>query len=252
MTSFSAIIIILAVIIGCVVAITVIQKREQQKAALRQKIAQYKYRANQAASILSNFTQQPIGTEARLILLKYSLVNLKAIQKLNPQEPNIAKSVAAIEEKVKAPQNAADNQKLTIPNDLVLLTQQVNQLSTLAKFILKINKLNLVPAQTASIAAQKIMRLISESKICAYIQQGKTALSKHEYVPAQRSFIMAQQMLAKVSNKDQRLISLESELQELIKSSPTDALKTELSFGLKEDQEGEEEEGSVFGPRKKW
>ncbi len=252
MTSFSAIIIILAVLVGCVIAITVIQKREQQKAALRQKIAQYKYRANQAANILSNFTQQPIGAEARSILLKYSLVNLKAIQKLNPQEPNITSNIAAIEEKVKAPQSAADNQKLTIPNDITLLTKQVNQLSTLAKFILKINKLNLVPAQTASIAAQKIMRLISESKICAYIQQGKSSLSKHEYVPAQRSFIMAQQMLAKVSNKDQRLISLESELQELIKSSPTDAMKAELSFDHKDELGDEEEEGSVFGPRKKW
>lgn len=252
MGSFGIIAIISLVLIGCVMAITVIQKREQQKAALRQKVAQHKYRANQAANILSNFTQQPIGSEARLILLKYSLANLKAIQKLNPSELNIGKSIESLEQKTKSPASPADKQKLTIPNDLSILTKQVNQLSTLAKFILKISKLNLVPQQTASIAVQKISALIAESKICAYIQQGKSALTKHEYVPAQRSFMMAQQMLTKIANKNQRLQSLETELQEMIKSSPTEAMNTELNFDHPEDDQSEESGDDLFGPRKKW
>jgi len=254
MSSFGTIFIILIILVACVAALTIIQKREQQKAALRQKIAQYKYRANQASNILGNFTQQPIGKEARLVLLKYSMANLSAIKKLNPGEPNIDKSIEVLNKSIQNPKNPADTQKLTIPSDLTLLTKQVNQLSTLAKFILKINKMNLVPAQTAGVAVKRIMGLISESKICAYIQQGKESLSKHDYVPAQRSFLMAQQMMAKIPDKNQRLVALESELQELIKSSPTDAMNTELSFDhpTGETEEGEENHDDLFGPRKKW
>lgn len=254
MNSASVIIVILVVIVACVVAITVIQKREEEKAKVRQKIAQHKYRANQASSILGNFSQLPIGAEARQILLTYCLANMRAIAQLTPQDKNIKNSIESLKQNIKAPQIPVDSQKLAIPNDLTLLTQQVNQLSTLAKFLLKINKSNLVPANTATIAVKKIMGLISESKICAYIQQGKESLSKHEYVPAQRSFIMAQQMMLKLPEKNERLQKLELELQELIKSSPTEAMNTELSFDQPpaDGSEDPEKPGDLFGPRKKW
>ena len=62
---------------------------------------------------------------------------------------------------------------------------------------------------------------------------------------------MAQQMMLKIQNKNERIKQLEIELQELIKSSPTEALNTQLSI----DQPGEGQkpkEGDLFGPRKKW
>ncbi|MCW9015700.1 MAG: hypothetical protein OQJ89_01915, partial [Kangiellaceae bacterium] len=251
MNSATVIIVILVIIVACVVAITVIQKREEEKAKVRQKIAQHKYRANQASTILGNFSQLPIGAEARQILMTYCLANMKAIRQLSPFDQNIKKNIDSLQQNLKTPQTAADSQKLTIPNDLTLLTQQVNQLSTLAKFILKINKSNLVPANTAAIAVRKIMGLISESKICAYIQQGKESLSKHEYVPAQRNFIMAQQMMIKLPDKNERLKKLEVELQELIKSSPTEAMNTELSFDQPSAENSEEPKkpDDLFGPR---
>ncbi|TQV82901.1 hypothetical protein [Aliikangiella coralliicola] len=260
MSSFVIFAVILAILVVCVAAISIIQKREHEKAALRQKIAQHRYRANQASNILSNFSQQPIGPEARQILLQYCLANMKAIEKLAPGDLNAKKSIEALKQNINNPKAAADNQKLSIPSDLNLLTQQVNQLSTLAKFILKLSKTNMVTPSLSAVAVNKIMALISESKICAYIQQGKESLSKHEYVPAQRNFIMAQQMLVKVQNKNERLKTLEVELHELIKSSPTEAMNTELSFGQPGDQQQQpqhetEENGShddLFGPRKKW
>jgi hypothetical protein len=251
MGSFSIIIIIAIVLVVCVVAITIIQKKEQEKALLRQKISQYRYRANQASNILSNFSQLPIGAEARQILMLQCLGNLNAIRKLAPHDVSAVKSIETLKESIKSPQSPADTQRLKIPSDMALLTKQISQLSTLAKFILKQHKTNKAISSLAPVAVNKIMALISESKICAYIQQGKDSLSKHQYVPAQKSFIMAQQMMLKIPNKNERIKQLEIELQELIKSSPNEAMNTQLSIEQPEYDE-EPKEGDLFGPRKKW
>ena len=65
MESFSTLLIIFVVLIASVGGITVIQRREQAKAKLRQQVAKYRYRANETANILENFSKIPIGEEAR-------------------------------------------------------------------------------------------------------------------------------------------------------------------------------------------
>ena len=185
---------------------------------------------------------------------RYCLANLVAITKLAPNDLSTKNNIENVKQNLQNPQAPADKQRLKIPSDNTHLTQQINQLSTLAKFILKLNKSSMSQSPLVPVAVNKIMALISESKICAYIQQGKDSLSKHEYVPAQRSFIMAQQMMLKIQNKNERLQQLEIELQELIKSSPKEALETKLSIDLQDEQteEASEKESDLFGPRKKW
>ena len=258
MSTFTTLVIILGVLVACVTIITFIQKREQEKAAIRQKIAQYRYRANQATTILSNLVQLPIGQESRKVLLQYALGNLVAISRLSPNDPVNSKNIQSIKLQAENPKSPADKQKLVIPHDPMLLKQQIAHLTNLAKFIMKLGKSPAVTSALVPVAVQKIMALISESKICAYIQQGKDSLSKHDYVPAQRNFTMAQQMLAKVPNKNNRLQQLEIELQELIKSSPTEAMNTQLSFNEEEvhpvegEEKGEGQHDELFGPKKKW
>ncbi len=251
MGSFSIIVVIVVILVVSVTAISIIQKREHEKALLRQKISQYRFRANQASNILSNFSQLPIGAEARQILMQYCLANLNAVKKLSPNDISAIKSIETLKENIQSPQSPADTQRLKIPSDMALLTKQISQLSTLAKFILKQHKTNRAASNLAPVAVNKIMALISESKICAYIQQGKDSLSKHQYVPAQKSFIMAQQMMLKIPNKNERIKQLEIELQELVKSTPTEAMNTQLSIDEPEYEEAPKE-GELFGPRKKW
>ena len=62
---------------------------------------------------------------------------------------------------------------------------------------------------------------------------------------------MAQQMLIKTPNKNERLKQLEVELSELIKSTPSEAMNTHLSFDHKE-LDDTPKEGDLFGPKKKW
>lgn len=256
MSTFTTIVIFIVILFACVSVLAIIQRREQEKQVLRQKIAQYRYRSNQAMGILTKQASMPIGPEARKIILQYAIGNLLAIKKLAPQDANNEKNIETLKQQANNPESPADKQKLVIPNDPNLLKAQINTLSNLAKFLLKLNNNPAVNATLIPVAVKRIMALISESKICAYIQQGQECLSKHEYVPAQRNFTMAQQMLAKVPEKNARLQQLHLDLQELIKSSPTEALNTQLSFNdevpKQTAEEPEEDHDELFGPKKKW
>ncbi len=262
--STSAIIIIMVIILFfSVSAIAVIQKREQEKAVKRQRIAQHRYRMSQAETILSNLSTLPIGPEARKIITQYGLANLFAIQKIAPDDQANNKNIESFKQRLENTMAAVDKQKLVIPADMMKLKQQINGLSNLAKFILKLNKSQAISSELVPVAINKIMSLISESKICAYVQQGKTSLENQEYIPAQTSFTMAQSMLTKIKNKNSRLTQIEEELQELIKSTPAEALNKDLNFNQQAAPVPAEEEDSnseeiqsrrdqLFGPKKKW
>ncbi len=250
MNSSSIIIAIIAILIISVIAITFIQRREEERAATRQKISQYKYRANQATTILSNLSSFPIGQETRQILLQYTISNLKAVQKLAPNDPINNKNIESLNGHLQNSSSPSDSKRLIIPNDYEQLTQQINSLSNLAKFLIKLSKLEAINNSLVSSAVNRISALISESKICAYLQQGQSALSRHEYIHAQQSFSMAQQMMNKISNKNERLIRLEKDLQEMIKSTPSQAMKKNVSYESSEVMEESEDE--LFGPKKKW
>ncbi|MET1255338.1 hypothetical protein [Aliikangiella maris] len=256
--NFTIILSITIILIGCVAVITFIQKREEQKAALRQRISQYRYRANQASTILSNISHLPVGPETRKILIQYTLANLKAIQHLVPDDSTNNRNIDILKENLNQPASPVDSQSLNIPSDLEQLKVQINQLSKLAKYILKVRKTSGGLSGLVPQAINRIMGLISESKICAYIQQGKDSLAKHEYVQAQREFSTAQVMMAKVTNKNERLKKLEKDLLELIMSTPQKAFNTELSFDDAPKQEptevsqDEAPDDTLFGPKKKW
>ena len=70
MESLNLIVIISALLIGAVFFVVNQQRKEQKKAAEFHQASKYKYRANEAANILSNFSNFPIGEETRKILLQ--------------------------------------------------------------------------------------------------------------------------------------------------------------------------------------
>jgi len=229
--------------------ITIIQRREQEKAKIRQQVAKYRYRANEAGSILENFSKIPIGQEARNLLLQYIYLNLKKATQLDSSDQHLLSSLNSIKNQLDNPQSSVDKQRLNIPKEHQQLNILISQLSKLGKYLLKFKNIKAMQTSKVPIAINQIMLLISEAKICAYIQQGQKALSEHNYVNAQRNFQVAQQMLNKFTNKNTRLASLESELQVLVKSTPHEAAKKNLSI---EPESFSEEKDVIFGPKKKW
>ncbi len=252
MESFSTILVILVVLISSVAGIAVIQRREQAKAKLRQQVAQYRYRANETANILENFATIPIGEEARRLLLQYIQLNLSAANNLDPSDPLIARNLLSINQNLENPQSNIDKQRLTIPSDFQQLNILIKRLSTLGKYMMRFKDIKAMNTTLVIPAVNKIMLLISEAKICAYIQQAKTALQEQNYVSAQRDFQIAQQMLDKFSRKNSRFQALENELKDLINATPQEVAKTNLNTEIESQPKSENEGDSIFGPKKKW
>jgi hypothetical protein len=264
MTQIGTIIIIIAVLFVCVVAITVMQKREQERARIRRQIARCKYRANEAGDILHNFSKLPIGHETRLILMQYMKANYLMAQALAPDDAVINNNLATIEVALTNPPSSVDSQPLHISQDMAQTTALVAKLNKLAKYILKIRNLKGIDPALISPSINRLMSLITEAKICAYIQQGKHALGSNEQITAQRLFGFAKGMLDKVSNKNDRLKMLEQELNELMSASERevnekDVVASKQSESKKEPEADSEQEtqdeiplDTIFGPRKKW
>jgi len=253
MGSFSTLLIIVVVLVVCVVAITVVQQREQAKAKLRQQVAKYRYKANEAANILGNFSQVPIGLEARHLLLQYIQLNLSAAKKLAPSDGLIAKNLSSVNEQLKNPSSNIDKQRLVIPKDFQQLNILIQHLSKLGKYLMLFKSIKAMNTNLIVPAVHKITLLISEAKICAYIQQAKNALQEHNYVNAQRGFQVAQQMLDRFPNKSARLTALEVELSELVNATPQEAANTNLSIEQENEYAQADNEGdNIFGKKKKW
>jgi len=251
MDSFYTIIIIAIVLFVSVAGIGIVQKKEHAKAALRQQIAKYRYRASETVNILDNFSSIPIGEEARTLLIFYIKLNLTAAKKLAPADPILAKNLENINHQLQNPQSNVDKQRLVIPKDSQQLNILIKQLSKLGQYLLKFKSVKAMPAAKVPLAINRIMLLIAEAKICAYIQHGKKALTDHNYVNAQRNFQTAQQMLDKFTNKDARLITLESELKELANLKLNEAANKSLSIENEQNNEDADND-NIFGPRKKW
>ena len=252
MDSFFIIIIIGIILFASVAGIAVVQKKEQAKALIRQKIAKYKYRANEATNILDNFSSIPIGADARSLLLFYIKLNLSAARQLSPNDRQLVNNIKSINTQLENPQSKVDNKKLNIPKDFQKLNTLIKHLSKLGQYLIKFKTIKAMPAARVSPAIGRITLLISEAKICAYIQQGKKSLAEHNYVNGQRNFQTAQQMLDKYQKKDERLLTLEKELKELVKLKPSEAAKKQLSIDSEQQEHSKESDDNIFGPKKKW
>ncbi|MGX5174474.1 hypothetical protein ACUR5C_10690 [Aliikangiella sp. IMCC44653] len=263
---------IVVLLVASVLAITFVQRREQQRALMRQKVAQHRYRANQAMQILHNINDFPVGPETRQLLLKYALANFNAIDSLSSSEINNFKNIQHAEQLLKNTQLPVDNQRLNIPADLDILKKQISSLSSLAKFLLKLNKRSDVDSNLVNASVRRILGLISESKISAHIQQGRRFQAKQELVQAQESYQSALKMLKSITNKNERLQSLKKDLLELIRTpeiqtaaQPTPQApqspeqepipaSDNTTEEAKESDEGpiKQFDDGLFGPKKKW
>jgi len=255
MESLSSIIAIAVVIIASVAGMTIAQKQEQARAIIVQKVAKYKYRANEAGRILENFASIPIGVESRKLLLQYALLNLSAASQLKHSDPVVARNIVNIQAQLEDPSSPVDSQTLTIPQDITNLNVILSKLTTLGKYLQKFRAIKAMNSPSIPIAVGKLNLLIAEIKINAFVQQAKASMSNHELVNAQKHLQTARQMLDRVTNKNSRLTRLEQEIKELTSKKIVPRLaKVSKNNVSKNKQLADEqsEDNDIFGPKKKW
>ena len=253
MESLSTILVIAVVIVVAVTGITYIQRKEEAKAKIRQQIAQYRYRANEAIRILENFSKIPIGLESRVLLLQYARLNLTAAVKLSPSEVTIRSNLARVQVQLEKPASPIDNQMLQIPEDFTQLTLLLKNLSKLGKYLRKFQSISAMNTNEISIAVNKLNLLIAEAKITAFAKQGKKALANSDYVNAQRSLLTAKNMLKKFPQKNSRLVKLEQEIDKQANTTNEQAAtKTTEAVSKIDSSSKKSSQDDIFGPKKKW
>lgn len=256
METANLLIIFFILLVGAVFFIVNIQRKEQKKASLFHQASKYKYRANESANILSNFAKIPIGEETRKILLQVIQKNLTLALKINPKDTYVRDRLPVINKQLANTTNRIDSGQLIIPADHKQLDKLVNSLTKLSSYIVKISEINKLDLSLAKSSNAKILSLVTEAKLTAYIQQIKQGLATKNYDFAVKRLVTTKQLVAGIKSKSNRIISLQDRLVKLeqeVKISFQRAKKLQQTQQENnQHQESIEEENTVFGPKKKW
>ncbi len=260
MDTFSLLMVIFAFLVGAVIFIVSIQRKEQKKAAQFHQISKYKYRANESANVLSNFAKTPIGEETRKILLQVIQKNLMLAIKIQPQDKYVKERLPAVEQQLSNTVTKVDSVQLTLPTDSQQLHNLLNSLAKLSSYIIKISKINKLDLSLTNTSIAKISSLVTEVKLSAYIQQIEKGLSIKNYDFAVKRLVTTKQLIKGLKNKNKRIVALNErllKLEQLVKLSVQKAKKLQKNQQIKQqkiasDRSKNDEISGVFGEKKKW
>ncbi len=256
MESFNLLVIIFILLVGAVIFVVNIQRKEHKKAAQFHQASKFKYRANESANILSNFSKTPIGEETRKILLQVIQKNLSLALKIQPQDKYIIERLPSVNKQLTNTVSKIDSSQLIIPTDPLQLNKLVSSLTKLSGYIIKISEINKIDLSLTKISVGKISSLITETKLTAYIQQIKNGLTSGNHDFAIKRLVTTKQLIAGLKNKSNRIISLQERLATLeqeVKISFQKAKNGKKIQLVKNSQKDpSDNDDSVFGPKKKW
>jgi len=256
MDTFNLLIIFFVLLVGAVIFVVNIQRKEQKKAEQFHQASKFKYRANESANILSNFAKIPIGEETRKILLQVIQKNLTAALRIQPQDRYIRERLPAVNKQLTNTNNKIDSSQLAIPADPQQLEKLLNSLTKLSNYIIKISKVNKLDLSLTKVSIGKISSLVAETKLSAYIQQIKKGLAMGNYDFAVKRLITTKQLMAGLKTKSNRIIALQERLATLEQEVKTSYQKAKKNKKLQQakinQKEPSEDVDNVFGPKKKW
>ena len=256
MDTFNLLVIISALLVGAVIFVVNIQRKEHKKAEQFHQASKFKYRANESANILSNFAKIPIGEETRKILLQVIQKNLTNALKIQPQDKYIRERLPAVNKQLTNTKNKIDSSQLTIPADQQQLDKLLNSLTKLSSYIIKISKINKLDLSLTKTSIGKISSLITETKLSAYIQQVKKGLATGNHDFAVKRLITTKQLITGLKTKSNRIVALQERLAKLEQEVKISYQKAKENKKIQQEkniqEEPSEDLNSVFGPKKKW
>ncbi|PCI73531.1 MAG: hypothetical protein COB38_00245 [Gammaproteobacteria bacterium] len=256
MDTFNLLIIIFVLLVGAVIFVVNIQRKEHKKAEQFHQASKFKYRANESANILSNFAKIPIGEETRKILLQVIQKNLTYALKIQPQDKYVRERLPAVNKQLSNTNNKIDSGQLTLPADPQQLNKLLNSLTKLSSYIIKISKVNKLDMPLTKISIGKLSSLITETKLSAYIQQIKKGLATENYDFAVKQLVTTKQLIAALKTKSNRIIALQERLAKLEQEVKISYQKAKQNKKIQQEKisrkEPSEDVDTVFGPKKKW
>ncbi len=249
-----AILIVVALIAGISVN-GYIQRREQQAAERRHRVAQHRASVRDGQDMLEIGKTLPLESAVRDVLLQFIELHLQAMHGIDPRAEGLDKQFQWLSEQRKeAVQRADASGQLTLPSQSEELTALRTQLHRLTEFVARLRQEKRINAGLVLQAFRSLARLRLRCDVEGHIKLGQLAVLNKQSNLAHQYYKYASDRLVQENISDsyvqEQLHTLDKLMAELRGDAPVEMPPADNTAANAVDSEKELD--PVFAPKKKW
>lgn len=264
------IIIIVAVLVISVVGSIIFTKKEQAAAERRQKVANFRFRADEAQDLHDGLHKAGLEKVAYKFLLERVVANLQEAVNVDASTPGL---VRRLED---AKRQLADVDQATyyieMPSGMVELQGLISRLNKLIKYMLLLYQRRILPEHEYSKLMPSLQRTLLKFDAEGHIKMGHQAANDYQIGTAKQNYLHAKKKLLEFGQEDpyvqQQLQIVEDLLAQIAEKEGLEAdveqveEKPEIAHDAKEQRRqdaissqaelNQQAMDDDFGPKKKW
>ena len=216
--SITAIIsIIIAVLVISVVGSIVFTKKEQAAAEKRQKVASFRFKADEAQDLHDGLQKAGLDKVAYKFLLERVLANLQAAHDVDPSAAGISRRITETQEQINGVDQAT--YYIEMPSGMVELQGLIGRLNKLMKYIVVLYQRRALPQSMYEKLMPSLQKTLLKFDAEGHIKMGHQAANDFQIGTAKQSYLHAKNKLLEFGEDDpyvqQQLPIVEELLQQI-------------------------------------
>lgn len=246
----SAPIIISLVIVGLVALVAIayvfqlMEKNRQEKVALEKAL---RSRARNFQHMLESFPESFLSKNLKLILCTCIRDVYEQLSNINPKEESYVRNMASVAQQMDEIKKLSNDQKHHVFDDMAQIKEAQRQLTSLSKFIAKLQQNGKISADDGGKARKEIRRLLVHTRLDIYASASAGAESKRKFRLAAHHVGMALELLDKENtdgfyNKDIKKLQERSVALNKMAEQEAEASQQNLTSDKEEWKEYDEKE----------
>ncbi|NQD38204.1 hypothetical protein HPT27_14345 [Permianibacter sp. IMCC34836] len=252
---------IAALIVGLlVIGMTVngfIQRREQQAAERRHRVAQHRASVRDGQDMLELGKDLPLESSVRDILCNYIQLHLQSMRAIDPNADGLAAQEQWLtgQRQLNQQKSTEATAKLVLPSQSAELTALRTQLHRMAEFVARLRQDKRLDPNQVVLAFKSLARLRLRCDVEGHIKLGELAVLNKQNNLAKQYFKYASDRLVQENISDsyvqEQLHTLDKLMAELRGDVPADGLAT-AEPQPDAEKDTDKEMDPLFAPKKKW
>jgi len=250
-----AVLIVVALLVGISIN-GFIQRREQQAAERRHRVAQHRASVRDGQDMLELGKELPLEPHVRAILCNYIQLHLQAMRAIDANADGLVANEQWLTQQRQAiSQKGADPAtKLSLPSQSEELTTLRTQLHRLTEFVARLRQEKRLDGGQVVLAFKSLARLRLRCDVEGHIKLGQLAVLNQQVNLAKQYFKYAYDRLVQENVSDsyvqEQLATLDQLMAELRGDAGADTAMQEATDQTEKAVEKNQDE--LFAPKKKW
>ena len=259
---------ILALIVLSVVGSIIFHKKEQAATERRQKVAGYRFKADEAQDLYDGLINAGLEKKAYKFLLERIVLNLKAAHQVDPNAPGIGPRLKDAEQALNNADTASYYVKM--PSGIQEMQALVNRLNKFVKYLVILMQKRAIPENQYSDVMPALQTTLLRFDAEGHIKMGNQAANDGQLGTAKQCYTYAKEQLMNFDAEDSyaqaqiaKVDELMQYLEEQDKSINKEALKQQQVSSEPEEEKSEaalaqeqinkqNQQDGDFTPKKKW